>query len=328
MSAISLDPRVVVLLFEIAFSFLTTVISSIVPYLIGGFFAGLLLGALLYWAMRRFEWLALRWKHARWLRVLAALWLVLVCGALLCAVAGYQGALRFADDGLRTGPVRRDVLDPAGRICATGFQAFDLYCQNCANQEPGAEVKIELAPEQQAALTDFQDGRIEVNTTQSLKRLSEMEAALAAQIRTTLQTEAQTRFSIQPGGLIDRVVEACLQVIASPDVRRMALKQAGTPGRSLENCLATLPAAASASGNPDTITHADLSNHFVEQAILPLLLDPVTKFLRVQQIIVLVVLILAVLLPPVAFRIIRYFEGPEAKPAPAAQSPKIEEPVA
>jgi hypothetical protein len=320
------DPRILLVLFDVVLKIIITVITSIVPYLIGGFSAGLLLGGLLYWAMQRYEWLALRWKHARWLRVLAAAWLVLASGALVCIVAGYQGALQFAGDGLRKGPVRKDVLEPAGRICATGFQAFDLYCQNCMNREPGAEVKLELAPEQQTALTDFQNGRIEVNASQSLKRLSEMEAALAAQIRTTLQTEAQTRFSIQPGGLIDKIVEACLQSIASVDARKMALNQIGTPGRSLQNCLATLPAAAAASGNPDTITHAELSDHFVEHAILPLLLDPVTKFIRAQQSLVLALLALAVLLPPVVFRIIRYFEGHVKTAAPA--TPKVEEPVA
>lgn len=265
-----------------------------------GVLAGAPLGWLAWRLLRgRGAW-RLEHRHARWWQWAAAAWLVLAGGGLGCLLGLLHGATIGAEIAVRQSQFRTEVLDPVGKATAHGLVALDFLIADLGASTGRNEL---LTPEHTRALEAFDGGGYEFNATSFLARAGTAERTLVGAAVARTKERLAARFRFAPGGLVETLVGWTLDLVARQLVREKLEEQLdkfglGAPVREF---FASLPAAARAGGDPDTLTAAELSAHVVERVAVPVVLLPIRSVIGGKTLLVGLLVVPALLLPVAAF---------------------------
>lgn len=261
-----------------------------------GAIGGLALGggaALLFSRLGAFR---LSWKHATWVRVLAALWIAaagLASGAVLGGCEGtWRGARRaVADANLREGP----LLSAAACVSA-GVAWIDLKLRN--------------APEE--ALGAYTEGKAKLDIPAFYGRLAKAEAEAVDGLVSSWTTQAQARLGLPRSALVDALLGSGLRLVAEKLARK-----------TLHDAAKDYGVASAKDGffralDETTGEHKDLSARLLDRCVVPLALAPVRFLVRGQQLTAALLGLSAILLPVLGFWIGRLVEGRKACTKPLA----------
>ncbi len=257
-----------------------------------GLAAGLAAGIALAFLYQRLGAFRLEWRHARWMRVLAALW-ILAAGLATGAVAGgCEGSLRGAQRAVADASFRSGPLLSAANAVSAGVAWIDL--------------KLQGAPE--SALDDYVQGRKNLDVPGFYGRLGKAEADVVDGIVAGWNTQAQAKLGLSPSPMVDALLGAALRFVAQRVVRKTLQDKAKDVGvaSAQDGFFAALE------GGPTS--HAEVAARLVDRCLTPLALAPVRFFVRGQQFTALLVGGLATLLPVLGFWIGRLLE--RRRPAP------------
>jgi hypothetical protein len=258
--------------------------------------AGIAAGLAAYFAMSRAGAWKLRWRHAVWVRGLAALWLVAALGLAGGGIGGCQGALSGNEAAVTEGSLRTEVLRPAGEICAYAIAAVDVALETR---------EIERTSEAAARLQAFVDGKAELDLPALFLRLEALEDALVRDIVANAKREAREKWDLEAGGALEAIVDPILEALARRLIRKNVQERLGP----LVGFFDALPRGG--------ISFSALAEHAVERAAIPLILGPTRAFVRGQQTTLLIVALVALSLPALGFWIARRFERPANPETPS-----------
>ena len=255
-----------------------------------GALGGLALGVAAALVFSRLGAFQLGWKHATWLRVLAALWVVaagLATGAVMGGCEGtWRGTQRaIADAQLRDGP----MLSAAGCVSA-GVAWIDLRLRN--------------APEE--ALSDYLDGKAKLDVPGFYARLAKAEAEVVDGLVSTWNTQAQARLGLPRSAIVDALLGSGLRLLGEKLVRKALHDTAKDYG------VASAKDGFFAALDETTGEHKDLAARLLERCVVPLALAPVRFFVRGHQLTAALLGGLAILLPVLGFWIGRLVERRKA----------------
>ncbi|HEX7898846.1 MAG TPA: hypothetical protein VF950_13865 [Planctomycetota bacterium] len=255
-----------------------------------GVLGGLAVGAGAALLLSRLGAFRLEWRHARWMRVLAALWILAAGLAAGGAVGGCEGTWRgtrraVADPAFREGP----LLRAAGCVSA-GVAWLDLKLRN--------------APEE--ALTAYVDGKATLDVPAFYGRLAKARGEVVDGLVATWNAQAQARLGLGRSEVVDALLGAALRLVAAKLVDKAVHDSAEKAGvASAKDGFFT--ALDRTSG-----THADLSARLLDDCVVPLALLPVRALIRGQQTAAALLGALAMLVPVLAFWIGRVVERRKA----------------
>lgn len=235
---------------------------------------GLLLGLAALFGLRAAGALRWDWRHARWVRVLAGVAVVLGFAGAGAGLGFWQGTLRGAQTLIGEGQLASEVLpvvgDAGSAMLAGLYVGGELVCEDgqplaAAQTEQlgtrlGAYVEGEwqMQPEQlRARLGATQRCTIEVASDEAQRWVF----ARYPQLETNLG-------EVMVPWLLDQVARQLLaQALESESV--------GVYAQPIVDMLARLDEAAAREGDPSQLSHAELSGHVVSTALVPLILLPI-----------------------------------------------------
>lgn len=273
-----------------------------------GILAGLALAVVLYFALDRAGAWKLEWSHAKWLRVLAVLWLLGSFAVVGSSMGGCEGSLRAARNTLDLAEVRAGVLHSAAAAVSGALAQLDQQLREREGAKPDP-----------ALLDRYAKGEAELDVAGFRGRLARAEADLVRSAVGKAKGPVCATLGIAPSGAVDGLLEISLNFLARKALRMAAdegLKKAGL-SESADGFFGALDAAASLSGSPGGATHDEVAKLLVEQSFVPLLLLPVRRLVRSAQIGGAFCLAGALAVPLLGFWIGRRVEAGKAGP-PAA----------
>ncbi len=281
-----------------------------------GLAAGLVLAVVVLLAAGKLGAWRLAWKHGVWLRVLNALWLVGAFAALGSMIGCCEGSLRGVETAVRESQFRTELLARAGEAGAVGMAWTDLFIANLEARRDGP-----LGEEQSKRVEAFAKGESELNVTQFLARLDRSEGVLVEKGVVEAKAQLRKHVALPESRLADWLVGTALAYLVRKAVREKAAGALAEQGADVGGFLSTLPDAAKAGGDPDTIGVKALGDHIVERALIPGILTPTRKYFRGTQLTYAIVMAGALVLSVVAFWIGRVIERSQAKKAAATAPP-------
>jgi hypothetical protein len=249
---------------ELVLRTLPSSVGDIVLWSVLGTVAGLAFAALVAWLLFRLGAFRLDWRHARWVRALAAAWLLVVGLAAGGAVGGCEGALRgytrtVADETFRKGP-----LASAGACVSAGVAWLDLKLQGVADPAP--------------ALDAYLHGRRTLDVPAFYGRLGKAETMAVDALVAQWNGQAQARLGLPASPVVDALLQASLRLVAQRVVRAKAedvAKDLQVLGVR-DGFFAALEGGAG--------THAALSERLIDRCLVPLAVLPARIFVRSQQV--------------------------------------------
>jgi len=274
-----------------------------------GLVAGLALSVLVLVVAGKLGAWRLAWKHGVWLRAVNALWLVGAFAVLASMIGCCEGSLRGVETAVRESQFRTELLARAGEASAVGIAWTDLFLANLEAKRDGP-----LSDEQSKRVEAFAKGEAELDVKAFLARLDRSEGALVEKG----VVEARKRMKLPESRLAEWLVETSLAYLVRKAVREKAAGAFREQGADVAGFLSTLPDAARAAGDPDTITAKELGDHIVERALIPGILGPTRKYFRGTQVTYALGMAGALLLSLLAFWIARRIERSRLRGAPAA----------
>ncbi len=266
---------------------LELVLASELPAFVGlvilwallGATVGALAGLVLFLAARALGAFRLEWRHGKWLRLLAALALVVACGAAGATAGVAEGTDRGVRRAVHEGAFRTGVLDRAGEVGALGFAWVDLLLRS---HEAGSGLRLRAGDE--ARLRRFVRGEEEIHPGEFLARLGKAEEKIATEAVAVAKAKVLAGASLPAGGLAEKLVGEALEFLARRVLREKVRETFETRGADVVSFFEGLPAAARATGNPDTIGYRELAAHVVEGALVPAIAKPARSLARGQQV--------------------------------------------
>jgi hypothetical protein len=255
---------------------------------------GVLLGVLSFRSLsRRGAW-DLEWRHGRWVRRSAALWMVLASLVGGAALGASHGVLKGVDSALHAERFRSDVLGPVGEQGALFLALLDLELQGF---EP---------PARAAAIDAFVQGERLIDIAAFRERF-DLAGPVAVEIVRRLEA------SFLGGSTLPESARGGLEWVLDSGVADVVHKVEGTlDGRGIERFLDSLEVLGGGPG----VEYRALVEHIVDHAAIPLILEPLGGFVRSQQVILLALIVAALLFPPLLFWGIRWNEARGAEKPP------------
>ena len=269
-----------------------------------GCLAGVMISFGCYLLMSKLGAFRLNWKFAAWPRTLTVLWLAVTFAILGGMMGGCEGTLRATQRVVKQSQFRTEALQPVGDAVADGLFQIDHWLRE---------------PDVPAPVDSFRQGELELSATSLLRQIDAVEEVAARKAVDATKQQIATRMGTARGGVVETLTNEFLDVIARRLLRAKAKEQLDKVGLAdaLFEFFDTLPAAARARGDPDTISHAELASHVVDHGLIPALLQPARRFVRTQQVVLVALSILATVLPTFAFWIARKSWPSDTPPAQA-----------
>lgn len=218
--------------------------------LLGGL-GGLALGTLLFLLFRRFGAWRLDAQRAKFLRVLALLWLLGVGLAAGAAFGAAEGALRGACNALDGAGKRPSPIQPAADALSVALFWIDRRLDGIA--EPAVE--------------EYRSGRAALDAPGFLARLERAEEGVVDGLAASWKAQAQARLGTSK--LVDGLLDLTLKAVGRRLVRK-TLDEAERQG-----FLAALE------GGPRH--HGEVAGRLLHRWMIPLATSPLRSFLRMQQ---------------------------------------------
>jgi hypothetical protein len=287
-------------------------------WLVIGIAGGVVLGALSGLALAKSGALRLEWKHANWMRVLAALWLIGTFGFLGGSMGGCEGTLRGTEKVVRESQVRTEGLRRAGEYVSASMVYLDFAIRGHEERKD-----VALRPEEWASVEAFSQGKAEFDVRTFRARLDRTESEMISKLVSTAKSQLQANLKIARGGIAESMLDAALPLLARYGLRKAVVDKLEEQGvkEGVENLFGAMDAAARAGGTPDGASCAEMTEQIADRCLVPLLLWPARSLARGQQLTSLILMVVALAIPIAGFAIGRQVERRNAKPLPTASAP-------
>jgi hypothetical protein len=284
-------------------------LGEVALWTLAGGLAGLFLAAAAFIAFRSLGWYQSQWNHAKWVRPTAGVLSALVCAVLLGLAGFWHGVIRGSERVFTQSQLATDVFPRVGDAFADGVVWLDELITHGTNITSRAD-------QVKARLNSFRAGEWEWDVPGFLRRLDQFQQESVAELT---QRIVQNVLEDYPK-LKDSLGELILRPTLAAFVRQVALRQVNEqlqkPGGVVASARERLLAEAARSGNPDTISHRELSQYVVQRGVLPSVLTPLRSIARSQQILMAFLSVSVVVLPALAFRLAS--DRGATPPAPSA----------
>lgn len=238
------------------------------------------------------------WRYEAWVRWLLWVFLVLATAGALSVAGFWKGVVRGSEQVLLHSQIGTQALPLVGQVAADGMAAIQLYLAE-TNRSAWSPKEINRR------LEAFRDGTWEVNAPGFARDLHLLPAEVATNLLPQLWREAVTRVpQLDQNPMRDffqqgvRVLEGAL----SGNRLDGHLEQAGVSA-FLKNLREKLVAEAARTGPPETIGRPELAAFMVQEGIVPAILVPIRSFARSQRNLCLLGAALALVGPPLLFRL-------------------------
>jgi hypothetical protein len=267
---------------------------------------GLTFGFGAYRGFRRLRWYAATSTAGRWAQRSAGVLTTLACITLFALAGAWEG-------------VRRQC-EPVVLRSRLGTEGLPLI----ANYVTEALAWVELAFERDRPTDDaaadaqfaaFRNGTREYNPAAILEGGAKLRHEVFQTLLNELEADILENSPALQGTFARDLVHRAIQELGPALLDRKLDEELERRHLApLRNALRDrLIAAAARTGDPATISHRDLTDFVVREALVPAVVAPVRKFARQQQILCVVVALLCCLTPPPIFRLCR--KTPEPAPA-------------
>jgi hypothetical protein len=275
---------------------------AILPGILIGGAVGIVVALCLYYGLRQARAWELKWKHAIWVKRLVLVFLLIGVGISGALIGGAQGASKFACESLWQGRLRKHSLDHAGNASASAVLALDISLQNYLATGNVSAFTAEQVEQQRK----FDAGETELHTGDFFGRLKKAESKLASEFSPAVKAQIHTSAGVAPGSLIASIADSFVDLFIAAALRQsLTSKLDPQISAALTNCVATLPQAAAATGDPATISHRELSIHIVENGIVAIVESPVRRFFRSYQIAIALITLASLALILLGFKFAR-----------------------
>ena len=255
-----------------------------------GVFAGLAVGGAAALILSRLGAFRLQWRHARWLQVLAAFWILFAGLATGGVIGGCEGSWRGTRRAVADKAFREGTLLRAAGCVSAGVAWIDLQLQN--------------APEE--SLNAYVDGKTKLDVPAFYGRLSKAQGEVVDGLVDSWNTQAQARLGLRRSAEVDALLGVALRLVAEKLVNKAVHDTAEKAG------VASAKDGFFTALDRTTGAHADLSARLIDDCLVPLMLLPVRYLVRGQQTATLLLGAIALLVPVLAFWIGRVVERRKA----------------
>ncbi len=289
LTACATDSEHVRILAEIIKTYFFPILGQTLGWTVLAGFAGLFLAFLANFAMGRMGAYRCDWPHAKWVR-----WTGLACMLILLPILGagvgfYEGLYRAGRDLLTEGSLPEKVYPQVGGVGADLATALYLYADS-------AEIPT-------GRIEAFRDGKWELDVGTFATRVQGMRRQALGTVADPIKEQARARFGPAWSGLsellVDQILEGVTGLVIQESVESVSLDD---EARVASRFMTGLARTATASGNPRTVTHAELSGYLTEALIVESLLASLRPFVRGNQIALLLLVGLTLATPPAVLR--------------------------
>ena len=259
----------------------------------------------------RLGWYDLNWRFARGLRWTIYSLTVLLSALFFGLVGFWHGAIKGGECLLTQSQLAAEVLPQLADAVADGMACVQIY--NLSGLASSADLSLKLE--------EFRAGKWELNAPQFLEQFDALQPAAVADLGARLEASALEANPQLKGGVGEKKLHALLQGMG----RAVAEKKISSELKKYDvdqlysNLRKQLLREALKTGDPDTLSHAELSAFLLREGLAPGLLKPVRVFARSQQRLLVMVALLGLVLPPLGLRLLRNRLGgsrPSAFPTP------------
>ncbi|MEY4387494.1 MAG: hypothetical protein RLY20_2777 [Verrucomicrobiota bacterium] len=259
---------------------------------------GLFFGIISLVLFRKCGWYRSAWRFERWVRWPLYVLVPVACSSLLGSAGFFVGVIRGSEFVFKHSQIATKVFPEVGGAMADGVMIAQTWLQN-TNAESHAKSNLT------AVVTAFHDGAIEVNAPLFLEELDTLQSAAASNIVLEIEHEVVTRRPEFKSGLPNWLMHQSLNWSWRLTVERKLSSE--LKRRNLDDAYKAfrdrLVSSAKMKGNPDTISHADLSALLVDEVVEPAAMTPIRVFAGGQAKMLLFFSVLTAVIPAGLFRL-------------------------
>ena len=285
-------------------------------------FAGLGLTACLpcCWIVRRFGWPKARGLVAQLARMSALAVVVFVLPFTFAYIGFFEGVLRGATHQLKEGDVVDEIYPLIGGVGADFVGTAYLVGER--RLSGGLEF-----PDSTALTSAFRNGDVEIESARVPEVLAHLEGEVVDDVAREVKRKARETLPIlREGagkGMLDWFVDHCSQALRSfatgGDPQEEGL---GSAVKLFRRFVERLPEAAGREGDPNFLSHDELSSFIVESTLAEGLLKVLVRpFCRGQQILALGLVFVFFVFPAVVLAVVRLIARLGAARSPDAGPP-------
>lgn len=259
--------------------------------------AGLLLGVLSLVVFRKCGWYLSGWRFERWVRWPLYILVAVSCAGLLGSAGFFVGVIRGSEFVFKHSQLATKVFPEAGGALADGVAIAQKWLQS-TNAENRSQTNLA------AVVMAFHSGAIEVNAPLLLQQLENLQSGTASNIVLEIEREVVARRPEFKDGFPNWLLRqsldlACRWMIErklTSELKRVNLDEAYHAFRD------RLVSTAKKSGNPDTISHAELSAMLVTEVVEPAAMKPIRVFAGGQARLFVFLTVLTAVIPAGLFK--------------------------
>ena len=262
-----------------------------------GSLLGLVVGILANYIFHKIGWYRSEWRHARWIRW--TLWIISVglCTFLIGSAGFCKGIIRGSEHVVLKSQLATKVFPKLGDALADGVAAVQTYLSD-TNAASRSETNIT------AKIDEFRNGTWEVNAPVFVRQMDEIQSGAVSNIVFDIEKQIVVSTPQLKSGLQNKLLHQTLRTFGAVLVQRKMeseLKQLELD--DLYHALRErLVSEARKQGDPNTISHPQLSAFFVKEAIVPSTIKPIRIFVGNQAMLFLLLASLSPVLPALVFR--------------------------
>jgi hypothetical protein len=231
-------------------------------------------------------------------------------------MAGFwSGAISGSERVLSQSQLATDIFPKIADVIADGMAWIQVRAAHSENLSTN-EMSLKLEA--------FRAGRWELHAVQFKTQLDKFRNDSIVDAINWLERTALERTPKLKGGLGEKLLHKFLHGLGRLLVEKKANSQLRSWGadRVYSAIREQLIAEARKAGDPDTISHPEISKFIVQHGIVPGIMQPIRTTARAQQLPLIGIAVMAMLVPPVCVRLARSRFGaanipgsPPAKPA-------------
>lgn len=259
---------------------------------------GLFAGILAIVAFRKIGWYRSGWRFERWIRW--PLWIssVVGCAGLLGTAGFFVGVIRGSEYVFQHSQLATKVFPEVGGALADGVAAAQFYL---AGTNAAARSGTNLS----ARIAAFRDGIWEVNAPELLQQLDTLQSGAVSKLVHEVEQQIVTSSPRFQSGLPKKLLHHSLQIIGTVLVQRKINSE--VKRSNLDDFYHALHdrliSEARRRGNPDTISHQEISTFLEKEVVVPSAMKPIRLFAGGQAKVFIFLAVLSLVVPAALFRI-------------------------
>lgn len=289
---------VALILLEFGRSQATGFVLDMVKWTLLGALFGVLVAVLACVVFSRMGWYDIRMRFARGLRWTVFTLIVLLSASLFGVAGFWSGAIQGSERVLSKSQLATGVFPKIAEVIADGIAWVQIRATQPENAGTN-EINLKLE--------EFRAGKWELHSAQFLTQLDELKEDAVTNALVRLEQSALERTPQLKGGLSEKLLHQLLSGLGRLLVEKKVSSELKGWGadRVYFAIREQLKIESGKSGNPDTLTRAELSAFLVREGIVPGIIKPIRTTARAQQLPLVAIAIMVLVVPPLCLRLAR-----------------------